>query len=104
MNIVKKYNLRAEILKNLDIVQKYESGWFDMDYGDESHDEGFWDLSYEIAITYDSPDQEKIYYELKELCKEMIYLLKYSNTKLVVASKSKKKMTPVQKKEYYDKS
>jgi hypothetical protein len=97
MNIVKKYNLRDEILKNLDIVQKYESGWFDMDYGDESYDNGFWDLSYEIAKTYDNPDQENIYYELKQLCQEMIYLLRYSNVKLAVASKSKKKLTSVQK-------
>ena len=53
MNIIQKYNLKEEILKNLDIVQKYESGWFDIGYGDESRDEGFWDISYEREITGD---------------------------------------------------
>ena len=86
MNIIEKYNLKEEILKNLDIVQKYESGWFNMEYGDESHDEGFWDISYEIAGTYDNPDQEAIYYALKELAQKMIDWNKYSNVKLVVAN------------------
>ena len=86
MNIIQKYNLKKEILKNLDIVQKYESGWFNMEYGDESLNEGFWDISYEIVGTYDNPDQEAVYYALKKLAQEIIDWNKYSNVKLVVAN------------------
>ena len=68
-----------------------------MKYGDESHDEGFWDISYEIAGTYDNPDQEAIYYALKELAQKMIDYNKYSNVKLVVANEDN--LTLVQKKE-----
>jgi len=101
MNIIQKYNLKEEILKNLDIVQKYESGWFNMKHGDESHDEGFWDISYEIAGTYDNPDQEAIYYALKKLAQEIIDLNKYSNVKLVVANNfyGARGLTLVQQKE-----
>ena len=95
-NIIQKYHLKDHILKNLDIVQKYESGWFNMDYGDESHDEGFWDISYEIAGDYDNPDQEAIYYALKELAQEMIDYNKFCNVKLVVANEG---LTLVQQKE-----
>ena len=98
-NIIEKYNLKEEIMKNLDIVQKYESGWFDMEYGDESHDEGFWDISYEIAGTYDNPDQENIYYALKELCGKIINYNKCCNVKFIIASKNKKKLTLLQRKE-----
>ena len=100
-NIIQKYHLKDHILKNLDIVQKYESGWFDMEYGDESHDEGFWDISYEIAGSYDNPDQEAIYYALKQLAQKMIDYNKYSNVKLVVANEG---LTLVQQKEVEYKS
>ena len=102
MNIIQKYNLKEEILKNLDIVQKYESGWFNMEYGDESHDEGFWDISYEIAGSYDNPDQEKIYSALKQLAQKIIDYNKYCNVKLVVANQDD--LTLVQKKELEYKS
>ena len=97
MNIIQKYNLKEEILKNLDIVQKYESGWFNMEYGDESLNEGFWDISYEIAGTYDNPDQEAIYYALKKLAQDIIDWNKYGNVKLVVANEDN--LTLVQQKE-----
>ena len=97
MNIIEKYNLKEEILKNLDIVQKYESDWFNMEYGDESYDEGFWDISYEIAGTYDNPDQEAIYYALKKLAQKIIDYNKYCNVKLIVANEDD--LTLVQKKE-----
>ena len=100
-NIIQKYHLKDHILKNLDIVQKYESGWFSMDYGDETHDEGFWDISYEIAGDYDNPDQEAIYYALKELAQEMIDYNKFCNVKLVVANEG---LTLVQQKEVEYKS
>ena len=102
VNIIQKYNLKEEILKNLDIVQKYESGWCNMEYGDESRDEGFWDISYEIAGTYDNPDQESIYYALKKLAQEIIDWNKYGNVKLVVADDNN--LTLVQKKEVEYKS
>ena len=95
-NIIQKYHLKDHILKNLDIVQKYESGWFNMEYGDESHDEGFWDISYEIAGSYDNPDQEAIYYALKQLAQKMIDYNKFCNVKLVVANEG---LTLVQQKE-----
>ena len=100
-NIIQKYHLKDHILKNLDIVQKYESGWFNMEYGDESHDEGFWDISYEIAGSYDNPDQEAIYYALKQLAQEMIDYNKFCNVKLVVANEG---LTLVQQKEVEYKS
>ena len=96
MNIIEKYKLRKVIMENLDIVQKYESGYFDMEYGDESYNEGFWDISYEVAETYDNPDQEEIYAALKDLAQEIIYWNKYCNVKLVIADKNE--LTPVQKK------
>ena len=96
MNIIEKYKLRKVIMENLDIVQKYESGYFDMEYGDESHDEGFWDTSYEVTETYDNPDQEDIYNALKDLAQEIIDWNKYCNVKLVIADKNE--LTPVQKK------
>ena len=102
MNIIEKYNLKNQILKNLDIVQKYESGRFDMEYGDESRDEGFWDISYEIAGDYDNPDQEAIYYTLKKLAQEIIDYNKYCNVKLVVANEDN--LTLVQQKEVEYKS
>ena len=102
MNIIEKYNLKNQILKNLDIVQKYEAGWFDMEYGDESRDEGFWDISYEIAGDYDNPDQEAIYYTLKKLAQEIIDYNKYCNVKLVVANEDN--LTLVQQKEVEYKS
>ena len=102
MNIIQKYHLKDHILKNLDIVQKYESGWFNMEYGDESHDEGFWDISYEIAGDYDNPDQEAVYYALKELAQKMIDYNKYCNVKLVVANEDN--LTLVQQKEVEYKS
>ena len=97
-NIIEKYKLRKVIMENLDIVQKYESGYFDMEYGDESYNEGFWDLSYEVAETYDNPDQEDVYGALKELCQDIINYNKYCNVKLVIADKDK--LTLVQKKQY----
>ena len=76
MNIIQKYHLKDHILKNLDIVQKYESGWFNMEYGDESHDEGFWDISYEIAGSYDNPDfQSRLNYLLENKDKHDISTL-----------------------------
>ena len=102
MNIIQKYNLKEEILKNLDVVQKYESGWFNMEYGDESHEEGFWDISYEIVESYDNPDQEAIYYALKQLAEKMIDYNKFCNVKLVVASEDN--LTLVQQKEVEYKS
>ncbi len=94
MNIIQKYKLHGEIKQNLDIVQKYESGFFNMEYGDESREGGFWDVSYEIAGDYDNPDQEKIYSALKDLTQEIIDWNKYCNVKLVVANKDN--LTPVQ--------
>jgi len=88
MNIIQKYHLKNYIKQNLDIVQKYESGWFNMEHGDESYEEGFWDVSNEIAGT-DNPDQEKIYAALKELAQDIIDWNKYCNVKLVVADKTK---------------
>ena len=102
MNIIQKYNLKEEILKNLDIVQKYESGWFNMEHGDESYDDGFWDISYEITGNYDNPDQEKIYSALKQLAQKIIDYNKYCNVKLVVANQDD--LTLVQKKELEYKS
>ena len=96
MNIIEKYKLREVIMENLDVVQRYESGCFNMEYGDESHDEGFWDTSYKVAKTYDNPDQEDIYNALKDLAQEIIDWNKYCNVKLVIANKSK--LTPIQKK------
>ena len=95
MNIIEKYKLRKVIMENLDIVQKYESGYFDMEYGDESYEEGFWDVSNQIA-GIDNPDQEEIYAELKDLAQEIIDWNKYCNVKLVIADKNE--LTPVQKK------
>jgi len=94
MNITQKYNLKNYIKQNLDIVQKYESGWFNMEHGDESYEEGFWDVSNEIA-GIDNPDQEKIYATLKVLAQDIIDWNKYCNVKLVV--KDKTCLTPVQR-------
>jgi len=96
MEIINKYKLREVIMHNLDVVQKYESGYFDMDYGDESYQNGFWDVSYEL-VGNDNPDQDEIYYALKDLCKEIMDYNKYCNVKLVVASKRKNKLTPIQR-------
>ena len=80
---IKDYDLYNEIKEHYDIIERYNKGELDFDYGDESGDEGFWDeagylatkgIEFGDAEKWDEAisKQDVIYYGFMKICKQKL--------------------------------
>ena len=80
---IKDYDLHNEIKYHNDIIERYKSGELDLEYGDESGDDAFWDeagylatkgIEFGDAKKWDEAiaKQDVIYYGFMQICSSIL--------------------------------